>query len=116
MIRVGVVERCPVYRYGLVTLLTTAGMHVLSASASDDGSSADVDVLVIGTDPLAVQSDGMAARSDGTPVVLLTSVDSASPAPPVSDVTVSISRDADIDAVVTTIRELAARGPGKVVR
>lgn len=100
MIRVGVVERCPIYRYGLVTLLTTAGMHVLSATASDEGPQPDIDVRVVGVDaPTALPGD--------VPVLMLVSAGAAPLAGSLSGVAAAISRDADIDTVVSAVRELA---------
>jgi hypothetical protein len=91
MIRVGVVERCPIYRYGLVTLLTTAGMHVLSATASDERPQPDIDVWVVGTDAVLMLISGAAGL----------------PARSLSEATASINRDADIDTVVSAVREVA---------
>lgn len=105
MIRVGIVERSPVYRYGLVTLFTTAGMHVISATTTDDGPTPDVDVLVLGVLPSA-------ARSDRTPVVLLTWADADSSTPSMPGVTASISRDADIETLVSTVRKVASMPGG----
>lgn len=111
MIKVEVVELCPVYRHGLVSILTDAGMKVLSARAVFDGEVWwQADVVVMGADTIGDQASAVTTPpASGTPVLLLTSAmpDPASRFPGWS-MAGSISRDAHIDVVVDAVRTVAS--------